>query len=92
MSDRWFKSHWKQIKNDVPQRWRLLSVLDLELIQGKKENLIDAVCRRYGYSQQKARRVVDEWDERLCEQHHGGGVPGWRDEVTQTGRLGKEPA
>lgn len=61
MEGTWLKSHWYEVRQEVPLRWSRLTALDLETIQGRKHNLASAISRRYGLDINQAMHDVDEW-------------------------------
>ncbi len=55
------KGDWKQFKGQVQQQWGKLTNDDLDVIEGKKEELIGKIQSRYGCEKEKAEREVDEF-------------------------------
>jgi uncharacterized protein YjbJ (UPF0337 family) len=52
---------WKQMKGAARQQWGKLTDDDLEVIAGKRENLIGKLQERYGMAKEEAQRKADEW-------------------------------
>lgn len=61
MNEYWLRTHWNEVKNDVPQHWERLTLLDIEIIQGRKKNLEAVLCKRYGLDSRAAQHAVEEW-------------------------------
>ncbi len=53
---------WKQMKGSVKQRWGKLTDDDLEVITGKKDELVGKIQERYGISKEKAEQELNEWN------------------------------
>jgi uncharacterized protein YjbJ (UPF0337 family) len=53
---------WKQIKGTVKQKWGKLTDDDLDVINGKQEELIGKIQERYGVTREEAQKQVDSWD------------------------------
>ena len=56
---------WKQIKGTVKTRWGKLTDDDLDVISGKKDQLVGRIQERYGIKKEEAQREVDEWNRTL---------------------------
>lgn len=52
---------WKQMKGAARQQWGKLTDNDLEVIAGKRDNLIGKLQERYGMAREEAQRKADEW-------------------------------
>ena len=48
------KGQWKEIKGEVKQKWGKLTDDDLTQIEGKEEQLLGLLQKRYGYAKEKA--------------------------------------
>ena len=59
------KGKWKQVKGSVKERWGKLTDDDLEVIDGKHEQLIGKVQEKYGIAREAAQKQVDEWNATL---------------------------
>ena len=60
------KGKWKQVKGSVKERWGKLTDDDLEVIDGKHEQLIGKVQEKYGIAREAAQKQVDEWNATLA--------------------------
>jgi uncharacterized protein YjbJ (UPF0337 family) len=53
--------NWKQFKGQVKEKWGKLNDDDLQVIEGKKDQLIGKLQERYGYSKEQAEKELDSW-------------------------------
>ena len=53
--------NWKQLKGQVKEKWGKLTDDDLQVIEGKKDQLIGRLQERYGYSKEQAEKELDSW-------------------------------
>ena len=56
------EGQWKQVKGAVKERWGKLTDYDLNVIGGKKDQLVGRVQERYGIAKDEALKQVDEWN------------------------------
>lgn len=59
------EGQWKQVKGKAQQRWGKLTDDDLDVIQGKREQLVGQVQTLYGRRRDEAEAEVDEWTRTL---------------------------
>ncbi len=63
------RAKWKQFRHEVSSHWTQLSADELDGIDGKRDNLVWLLERRYGYARRRAEReverVVTEFEDRL---------------------------
>jgi uncharacterized protein YjbJ (UPF0337 family) len=52
---------WKQLKGSAKERWGKLTDDDLDVISGKKDQLIGRLQELYGINKEEAERQSDEW-------------------------------
>lgn len=55
------EGNWKQMKGKMKEQWGKLTDSDLDSMSGKKDQLIGALQKRYGYSKDEAEREADTW-------------------------------
>lgn len=55
------QGNWKQFTGKVRERWGRLTDDHLEMIAGKKDQLVGRIQEAYGVSRDEARRQVDEF-------------------------------
>ena len=56
------KGKWKQIKGLVKERWGKLTDDDLDIIDGKLDQLVGKIQERYAIAKDAAQKQVDEWN------------------------------
>jgi uncharacterized protein YjbJ (UPF0337 family) len=56
------KGMWKQVKGSVKERWGKLTDDDLEVIDGKHDQLVGKIQERYGVARDVAQKQVEEWN------------------------------
>jgi uncharacterized protein YjbJ (UPF0337 family) len=49
---------WKQVKGKIQQQWGKLTDDDLDVIEGKAEELVGRVQERYGIAREEAEKQV----------------------------------
>jgi uncharacterized protein YjbJ (UPF0337 family) len=52
---------WKQFRGKVREQWGRLTDDDLDVINGRKEELLGRLQQRYGVVREEAERQVDDW-------------------------------
>lgn len=52
---------WNQLKGKVRQQWGNLTEDDIEIVAGKRDQLVGMLQEKYGYSQEKAEREVNDF-------------------------------
>jgi uncharacterized protein YjbJ (UPF0337 family) len=53
---------WKQVRGLVKEKWGKLTDDDLDVMTGKKEQLIGKVQERYGITKEEAQRQIEDWN------------------------------
>jgi uncharacterized protein YjbJ (UPF0337 family) len=51
--------NWKQVKGKVREKWGKLTHDDLDVIAGKRDQLVGRLQERYGYARDEAERQAD---------------------------------
>jgi uncharacterized protein YjbJ (UPF0337 family) len=59
------KGNWKQLKGKAQQAWGDLTDDDLDVIEGKREELVGRLQAKYGYTKEKAEQEADSWVKKL---------------------------
>ncbi len=59
------EGHWKQMKGRARQQWGKLTNDDLNLVEGKRTELVGRIQERYGIASDEAKRQVDGWLQNL---------------------------
>ncbi|SNX60938.1 Uncharacterized conserved protein YjbJ, UPF0337 family [Nitrosomonas ureae] len=55
------KGNWTQIKGKAQQQWGKLTNDDLDIIEGKREELVGRIQERYGIAKEEAEKQVDDF-------------------------------
>ncbi len=59
--------NWKQFKGKVKEQWGKLTDDDLDVIAGKRDQLIGTLQQRYGSARDALEREVKEFEERYAD-------------------------
>jgi uncharacterized protein YjbJ (UPF0337 family) len=57
------EGNWKQFKGRVQQQWGKLTDDDLDVISGKREELVGRIQEAYGMQRDEAERQVAAWEK-----------------------------
>lgn len=60
------KGDWNLLKGKVKEKWGKLTDDDLTKINGKKEQLLGAIQKKYGLAKDKAEQELNEWEKKCC--------------------------
>jgi uncharacterized protein YjbJ (UPF0337 family) len=55
------EGNWKEFKGKAKQQWGKLTDDDLDVIEGRRDQLEGVLQKRYGYAKDQAQREVDAW-------------------------------
>ena len=53
--------NWKQIKGSVKEKWGKLTDNDLDVVDGRSEQLVGKLQERYGLEKEAARKEFESW-------------------------------
>jgi uncharacterized protein YjbJ (UPF0337 family) len=59
------KGNWKQLKGKAKQMWGDLTDDELDVIEGKREELVGTLQAKYGLTKEQAEEKVDDWVKKL---------------------------
>lgn len=62
------QGRWKEIKGKVRERWGRLTDDDLDVIGGRRDQLLGRIQQRHGLARDEAERRVRDWEVRRPEQ------------------------
>lgn len=62
MLDNKIAGDWKQFKGKVKEKWGKLTHDELDVIEGKREQLIGKLQEHYNYSYEDAKKEVLKWE------------------------------
>ena len=55
------EGNWKQVKGRAKAQWGKLTDDDLDVIEGRREQLVGKIQERYGVARDDAERRADSW-------------------------------
>lgn len=58
------EGNWKIAKGKIKEQWGKLTDDDLDVINGKRDQLEGRIQERYGYEKDRVSREVDDWFSR----------------------------
>lgn len=59
--------NWKQAKGKMREKWGKLTDSDLDIINGKREQLVGSIQKAYGITKEEAEKQVKEYEETYHE-------------------------
>lgn len=61
MSSDILQGNWKQLKGLVKERWAELSDIDLDQIEGKRDQLLGKIQEKYGIAREQAESELEQF-------------------------------
>jgi uncharacterized protein YjbJ (UPF0337 family) len=61
------KGQWKQIRGRVKEQWGKLTDDDLDRIEGKRDQLLGAVQKRYGIARDEAEKQLTAFESKIAD-------------------------
>ncbi|CAA9406316.1 MAG: UPF0337 protein YjbJ [uncultured Ramlibacter sp.] len=58
------KGNWKQIKGKLKEQWGKLTDDDLDIIAGRRDQLLGRIQERHGIAKDEANRQVQDFERR----------------------------
>ena len=58
------RGQWKQIKGKLRERWGKLTDDDLDVIAGRRDQLLGRIQQRHGLAKEEADRQVKDFEQR----------------------------
>ncbi len=55
------EGNWKQFKGKAKQQWGLFTDDDMNMMNGRRDELEGRLQERYGYGKDRVRNEVDNW-------------------------------
>ena len=62
MNEDTVKGNWKQFKGKVKEQWGKLTDDDLDVVAGKRDQLVGKIQERLGVAQDEAEKQVKAWE------------------------------
>ena len=66
------RGQWKQIKGKLKERWGRLTDDDLDVIAGRREQLLGRIQERHGLAKEEADRQVKDFEQRNPDSRFDG--------------------
>jgi uncharacterized protein YjbJ (UPF0337 family) len=63
------KGQWKQVKGRIKEQWGRLTEDDLDVIDGKRQQLLGRIQQRHGVARDEAQRQVGDFERRNPDVH-----------------------
>jgi len=64
MNDDIFGGNWMQFKGKVKEQWGKLTDDDLDVVAGKRDQLLGRLQERYGYARERAEEELSDFERR----------------------------
>jgi uncharacterized protein YjbJ (UPF0337 family) len=61
------EGNWKQFKGNVKEQWGKLTDDELDVIAGKRDNLVGKIQETYGISKDETEKQLADWQKRIQE-------------------------
>jgi len=55
------EGNWKQFRGRAQQQWGKLTNDDLDVVEGRRQELVGKIRERYGIARDEAERQVNTW-------------------------------
>ena len=68
MNEDQIKGNWKQFKGKVKEKWGKLTDDDLDVIEGREDQLVGKLQERYGIARQEAEKQYRQFID-SCDKH-----------------------
>lgn len=65
-----FEGNWKQLKGKVKQQWGKLTDDQIDVIEGKRDELAGKIQAAYGLSKSEAEAQITEWEKQSDKNCH----------------------
>lgn len=72
------EGNWKQLKGNVKEHWGKLTDDDVDVIQGKREQLVGKLQEKYGIAREEAEKQVADFLVRVDKATAGQGAAAGR--------------
>jgi uncharacterized protein YjbJ (UPF0337 family) len=67
-----FEGNWKQLRGKVKEQWGKLTDDDLNVINGRREQLAGRLQERYGLARDAAEQQIKDFEKRHTHMSAGG--------------------
>ncbi len=59
------EGNWRELKGKAKEQWGKLTDDDVDVIAGKRDQMVGRVQKAYGISRDEADKQVSDWESRL---------------------------
>ena len=66
MNEQTLKGDWMVLKGKIKEQWGKLTDDDLDVLEGKRDQLAGTLTKRYGYAKEEAEREIREFNDRVA--------------------------
>ena len=63
MNEDTLKGNWLQVKGKIKEQWGKLTDDDLDVIAGKRDQLVGKIQERHGIARDDAEKQVSDWEK-----------------------------
>ncbi|WP_182059323.1 CsbD family protein [Pantoea sp. ME81] len=63
MNEDRISGNWKQFKGKVKEQWGKLTDDDMDVAEGKRDQLVGRILERYGYGKEQAEKELKDWED-----------------------------
>ena len=63
MNEDRISGNWKQFKGKVKEQWGKLTEDDMDVAEGKRDQLAGRIQERYGYGKEQAEKELKDWED-----------------------------
>jgi uncharacterized protein YjbJ (UPF0337 family) len=63
MNEDRISGNWKQFKGKVKEQWGKLTDDDMDVAEGKRDQLVGRIQERYGYGKEQAEKELKDWED-----------------------------
>ena len=64
MNEDTVRGRWKQVKGKIKEQWGRLTEDDIDVIAGKRDQLLGRIQQRHGIAKDEAQKQVQEFERR----------------------------
>ena len=62
------QGNWKQVKGKAIENWGKLTNDDLDVVEGRREQLAGKIEERYGVAKEEAEKQVSAWERSATDE------------------------
>ncbi len=62
-----FAGQWKSMKGKVKEKWGKLTDDEITQIDGKRDQLVGLIQKKYGVAKERAEEELDKWEHEISK-------------------------